>query len=627
VPLAAIATATDEDFAPETMLFDDIPVIVSATRTEESLLDVPNSVTVITDDEIRASGATSLPELLEVVPGLDMMRISRSDVNMSARGFNAATSSNMLVMIDGRSVYLDFFGVVLWERLNVSLTEIERIEVVRGPSSAFYGANAFLGTVNIVTKRARELPNAQVWSGIGPRGAFMNATGARSFGASSVKGSASYDVRDQFRNSSSPVPNAMHRRGDTGMRARRFNGSFERDLTDGGQLRVSGGMSNLKGDLFSQVGTWDYLGPEYYTQVALERGPWRLQTFITHSDLDVSTVPLGLPVPPLGVSDRIGSTTFDVEAQREIDLGDHHLVLGGNTRRVTTRAPDVLGDREAETLYSGFFQDQYRMTDWMTAFLAARVDDHPHVGLNVSPRVSLLLKPSERSRVWFAFSRAFRSPTHVLNYLSLNLAGYTPLPTPLVTLQGNEDLDPSWATSYEAGFQVFPHRRVSVKADLFYEVITDLTQIVAVAPGPPVVQSFRNVGRMTNWGGETWIEFKQSDALRGFAGYSFQQPSGDFEQISPRHKASAGLRGAIGRLHYALTGIYVAHTDYEETSPMLLDTHIPSRFQVDSYLGVQLAPQFELGLRARNVFNQVRPQFPLGDDIGGEFYLTGRLEF
>jgi iron complex outermembrane receptor protein len=627
---SANAVPADGDFSPETMLFDEIPVIVSATRVEQSLLDVAKAVTVITADEIEASGATSIPELLEVVPGLDVMRLSRTDVNMSARGFNAENSSRMLVMVDGRSVYLDFFGTVLWERLNVTLTEVERIEVSLGPSSAAYGANAFLGTINIVTRRARDLPSLQVWSGIGPDASFVDVTTARSFGPTAVKVSTSYDVRDHFRNEGSPALNGAHRRGDTGLRSRLVNGSVERELAGGGALRLSGGMSKLRGDIFTAVGLFDYDGAEYYAQLDYERGPWRLQTFMTHSDTPVETSPIGLPVPPVPLDDRIVSNTLDFELQREFQLGDHDALIGLNTRRIVTKAPDILGDREAETLYSGFLQDQYHLTDWLTASASARFDEHPKAGFHVSPRFSLLLAPGEMTRFWLAYSRSFRNPTQILNYLSLPLSGFAPAPTELARLDGNEDLDPSWNTSYEMGFQSYPHPRVGVRGSMFYEIVEDLTQIVVADPGPPATQTFQNVGRMKAWGGELSLEFRYSAALRGFASYSFNQASGPYELVSPRQKASAGLRGRIGpRLRYSLTGIYVGHTELETTNSTTpyptLD--IPSRFQVDTFVGLQLVPQFELGLRARNVFHQARAQYPGGDEIGSELMLTGRLEF
>jgi outer membrane receptor protein involved in Fe transport len=270
------------------------------------------------------------------------------------------------------------------------------------------------------------------------------------------------------------------------------------------------------------------------------------------------------------------------------------------------------------------------VTDWLTASASARFDEHPKAGFHVSPRFSLLLAPGEMTRVWLAYSRSFRNPTQILNYLSLPLSGFTPAPTELARLVGNEDLDPAWNTSYELGFQGYPHPRLGVRGSLFYQVIEDFTRIVTVDPGPPATQTFETVGRMKSWGGELSLEFRYSDELRGFASYSFNQANGAYELVSPRHKASAGLRGRLGsRLRYALTGSYVAPTELETTNSTTpyptLD--IPSRFQVDTFLGFQLLPQFELGLRARNVFHQARAQYPVGDEIGSELMLTGRLEF
>ncbi len=160
---------------PESLLVQEIDIVYTATRTERSVREVPSSVTIIAAEEIHASGATSLEELLQTVPGLDLMRISRADLNVKSRGFVAPSSSYLLVMIDGRSVYLDFFGVTLWEQLNVTLHDIERIEVVRGPGSALYGANAFLGTINIVTKRPRDLPRLYTRTGVGTRSSLVTS--------------------------------------------------------------------------------------------------------------------------------------------------------------------------------------------------------------------------------------------------------------------------------------------------------------------------------------------------------------------------------------------------------------------------------------------------------------------
>ena len=169
-----LARASDDSL--ELMLFEEIPTVVTATRTGQSIRDVPSAVTLITADEISASGATSLQELLHWVPGLDLMQSSRGDLNVASRGMVTNASSRLLVMIDGRSVYLDFFGVTLWEHLNVTLSDIARIEIVRGPGSALYGANAFLGTINILTRSAADLPTLTTRVGVGPDTSLVSAT-------------------------------------------------------------------------------------------------------------------------------------------------------------------------------------------------------------------------------------------------------------------------------------------------------------------------------------------------------------------------------------------------------------------------------------------------------------------
>ncbi|MFQ5699357.1 MAG: TonB-dependent receptor plug domain-containing protein [Myxococcota bacterium] len=630
VPEARAATSGAGDpFSPEAMLFENIPVIFSATRSERSAADVPNAVTVLTQEDIRDSGATNLTELLELVPGIDIARTSRSDVNLSARGFNSSNNSNMLVMLDGRSVYQDFFGNVQWDRINVALSDIERIEVVRGPASALYGANALLGTINIVTRLPESQPPLQVWSAFGSRGGFTEATAARSWGPWAVKGSGRWEARDHFRNNSRFDPSLRHKRGDTGLRAQRLSGTVQRALRGGGHLRLTGGISKLRGETHTVVGNFAFHGPEYHLQAELERGLWRMRGFLTYLDMPVSTVPASLPVPGVPLSDRIRSDILDLEVQREVRLGGQQLILGGSTRRLVTNAASILGTREADQFYAAFVQDQIRLGDRVTAFLAARVDQQQKIGLNFSPRVSLLIKPTETTRAWLAFSRAFRAPTQVLQYLSLPLSGFTPSPTQLLRIDGEPGLNPSWVTSWEGGFRLQPLRHTSVTGQVFYEVLSDIAELFTVSAGPPVQQSFRNAGRMRTWGGELALELRPWDGITGFASYSFQQAAGRFEGISPKNKLSLGVRGHRGRLRFSLDGVYVARTTDEITGsgagyPTLI---IPSRFQVNGFLGVQVQEHLELGVRARNIFHQVREQFPVGDDIGSEVLATARVSF
>ena len=620
--VVGLAAAQSEETSPELMLFEDIPKLVAATRTERSVRDVPSAVSVISADEIRASGATSLQQLLQTVPGLDFMQITRGDLNVASRGFVAPTSTSLLVMIDERSVYLDFFGITLWEHLNVTLQDIERIEIVRGPGSALYGANAFAGTINIVTRRARDLPRLTLRSGAGPDIAFGSATGAGHSGRLAIKGSVEYRRRDEFRNVANPAPNTDHTRHDRGPLTRLLNATVEYATPGGAELRFALGSARARGGTLTAVGTFDSKGPETYAKLDLRRGPWKAHAFYTRLKLDLATVvALGPPTP---LAADLLSTVLDFDLQRTLEWRSHEVLAGFNLRRIATDSSVVLGSREEETLYAGFFQDVFRLRDDLTGFVGLRLDEHPKSGFQVSPRAALVYKFSESGRVRASFARSFQNPTHIDNYSSFAAS-------PLFSVVGNEDLDPVWLTAWELGVQLQPKPRLRAQVDFFFNVVKDFQALALVAPGPPAVLSFTNTGRTKVWGGELALEWLFGPSLRAFGSYSFQSANGPLEQSTPRGKASLGLRGSIGsKFRYSFTGIYTAHSELEPgalASATLLDLDVSSRFTVDGFVGVQLREGVELGLHARNLFHQVRRQFPLGDEIGSELLVTLNAEF
>ena len=122
--------ANDEPYPKrELLLFEEIPIVISAAKFEQPITESPSSISVITAEDIRRSGATTIADLLRRVPGLDVLRISPSDAQIAARGFNESNNNDILLLIDGRSAYVDFFGIVVWDALPIVLEEIERIEI------------------------------------------------------------------------------------------------------------------------------------------------------------------------------------------------------------------------------------------------------------------------------------------------------------------------------------------------------------------------------------------------------------------------------------------------------------------------------------------------------------------
>ncbi|HKY06904.1 MAG TPA: TonB-dependent receptor plug domain-containing protein, partial [Candidatus Binatia bacterium] len=153
--------------------------ITSVSRAPERLVEAASAVQVITSEDIRRSGATSLPEALRLAPNLHVAQISSSQWAISARGFNTSTANKLLVLIDGRTVYTPLFSGVFWDVQNVMLEDIDRIEVISGPGATLWGSNAVNGVINVITKNSRDTRGALVSAG---GGSFLTGFGNARYG-------------------------------------------------------------------------------------------------------------------------------------------------------------------------------------------------------------------------------------------------------------------------------------------------------------------------------------------------------------------------------------------------------------------------------------------------------------
>ena len=157
------AAEGDEEQAP---VYEE-QVVVTASKTEETLVNAPASVSVITTQTIQNNASSSYADLFRGVPGVNVTQVSARDINVNARGAGSTLSTSQLALVDGRSIYLDFFGFIAWDFLPVNPAEIKQIEVIRGPASAIWGANAMNGVVNVITKSPRELQGSSFTIGFG----------------------------------------------------------------------------------------------------------------------------------------------------------------------------------------------------------------------------------------------------------------------------------------------------------------------------------------------------------------------------------------------------------------------------------------------------------------------------
>jgi outer membrane receptor protein involved in Fe transport len=461
--------------------------VVSASRSAAKLIDAPATMSVVSPDMLETSPAQNFADMLRSVPGVNAVQTSARDINLTSRQATSTLANSQLVLVDGRSVYLDFFGLVLWDLIPTSSSnEIQQIEVVRGPASVVWGANALTGVVNIITKSPRENPGF----GLSLNGGLFDRDGGsresdgtgNSYGGSffysnavndawSYKLSAGYFSSDPYSRPVGTVPLTCHPLGAVPCRdaekgtalpggfplggapyptEQQGGGNFinngtsqpkvdlriDQDLTGGGRITYQGGYAGTEGIIHTGIGPFDIQSGSYmaYGKVLYQKGALRFGAFGNFLDADAPNLlqidPDNLP-PEGGVPSPVvlgfKTQTFDVEFSNTSVIGGRHaLTYGGNYRRNNfdiTLAPDS-EDRNELGAYvqEEFFLDKFRLA------AGIRVDKFGNLDKAVwSPRVSVMFKPTPDQSIRASYNRAFRSPSTINNFLDQNISNPSPI--------------------------------------------------------------------------------------------------------------------------------------------------------------------------------------------------------
>ncbi|MBK8012679.1 MAG: TonB-dependent receptor [Deltaproteobacteria bacterium] len=442
--------------APKTgEVYED--VVVTASRRAQSPLDAPNAVTIITEEDIRLSGARSIPDLLRRVPGTDVIAMSFSDFNISVRGFNSRLANKLLVLVDGRTVYQDFLGVTVWGTLSISLADIERIEVIRGPGSAVYGAYAYTGIVNIITKRPEQVHGAlgevSVGNGRNVGGTFQY--GERK-GPLGVRVSGSYQRADKYElefdpkrvdyttNVTNPNKSIDSFRCDL-LTEYNFDDDTRRAFLGAG---VWSGFNELYG--VSSLRNQAVQGQEYHVRAGVDGEVLSLRAFWT--GLRVTSTPQFYRTGLDDLGSRIHSDLVSLEPLFKPTLeflGTHAMVFGGEYRFKRIEW-DYLRANEEEHHFAVFFQDEWAVVPEFSVLLSGRLDLHPLIGPLASPRAAFILKPTPKQAIRATVGTAFRQPTMAETYL--DLAASSPVAGSAIRLVGEPKLDPENIVTVDVGY-------------------------------------------------------------------------------------------------------------------------------------------------------------------------------
>ena len=611
--------------------------VVTASAQLQPISQAPSNIYVITAEDIRHSGATDLPTILRRVPGLSVIQLSGYEFSVSARGNNQAFANKVLLLIDGRSAYVDAQGVVPWLNLPIAFSEIKRIEVLKGPAAAIYGFNAFDGIVNIITKAPEEMKGTTVQFGAGEYGTVRSsAVYANSYDRLGYRLSIGHDQNQQWRDRQ-----ALAFRND------RFNGLLQYRLNDDTAIRLEGGRvdANKEDVVSGDITHIANVETQSYARLALEHPRYFVRASWSHNNQTTFNDLLPAFAPFTTVTDRFGRTngipyitnSYDLWSQFNQPLGTaHHLIGGANYRQNTLDGTQVTGFNREQRI-GLYLQDEWRLLSTLTLTAGVRMDLHSEIDPTYSPRVALIYAPLADHTFRLSGSVAYRPPTLVETHSAITTT-FNIFGSPVQSnFRGSPSLEPERIRSYEAEYQGwYLDHRVRARLAVFHNHIdnliapTELSTTESTWANTPGVADIR--------GAEVGFEFLATSWLRGFANYSHQHTNQSITDLQrrggPSSTANGGIRadfdnGVNGEatVHYIGPAAYPNNPAFSRFADIgLIPQSAVPNSAVSSYtlLNLRVGYRFwqqkaEVAISAFNALNDRHREHPLGDTIGSRW--------
>jgi iron complex outermembrane recepter protein len=585
--------------------------ITSVSKRPEALSDAAAAVYVITREDIRRSGATSIPEILRLAPNLQVARVDSSQYAITARGFNNTTANKLLVLIDGRSVYTPLYSGVFWDVQDVLIEDIDRIEVISGPGGTLWGANAVNGVINIITRHSRDTTDALVNVGAGTDEYGAGVRYGARFGEDATyriyaKG---FSRDDTVAESGSSAHDSWHKwqggfRTDWGKTGNEFtlqgdayDGSIEQAVND--NKTIAGG--NLLGRWNRTLGDGSVLQVQaYYDRTR------RIYPGAFGEDL----------------------YTYDIGVQHSFLLGTHHDVVWGGGYRLmrdevtNTAALAFLPPSLRLGLANVFLQDSISLDERLQLTLGTKLETNSYTGLEVQPSARLAWKLRDHALLWSAISRAVRTPSRLDRDL------FVPGSAPFL-LAGGPDFKSETLIAYEIGYRAQPVSQASFSISTFYNVYDKLRSVELAPGGVPPTGPFVLGNKMegNTYGVEMWGDYRVLDWWKLSAGYNYLRKHLGFKSGStdttgvqaagndPLHQFSARSTMNLPRnLEFDVALRWIGN---------LPNPNVPSYVALDGRLGCIPVKGIEISLTGSNLLERRHPEFgtaPMRSEIGRIFY-------
>ena len=611
--------------------------VSSVSKKRESLQGAAAAVHVISNEDIRRSGATSIPELLRMVPGVNVAQINSRSWAVSVRGFLDQRADKLLVLMDGRTLYSPLWGGVNWDAQQTLMEDIERIEIIRGPGATVWGANAVNGVINIITKSAADTDGTLISA----------AAGGEALADLAVRHAGDLTENTRYR---------VFARGFERDSARLADGSDADDAWDFGQLgfrvdravgpdrlMLEGGAHAMRADAFSPNGTLQAPATGLSYEEQRDRGAhllarWErsetedegqsLQFFVERSERT-----------EIRLVDQI--TTVDVEYQQRHAMAEHDLLWGVGYRHIADRASggfvaSILPPDRNDDLYSAFVQDEIQLVpEQLSLTVGSKLEHNDYTGWEWQPSLRLAWTPDQRSTWWGAVSRAVHTPTRYHHDARLQIATQTPGGPLLIHFSGNPDFQSEELLAWELGYRKQASEQLRFDAAFFYNEYSGPIGSAESAPTcqpsgtpPPCVTPgdthmqidarFVNGFDGHSYGGELAVNWQAFDWWQLAGSYSAlrmdvepQSSSiyrGQSQARNPRHQLS--INSSIRLSPRSHLDAQVRYVDELAEQDIEAYTELDMRFAWRPWDGV------ELSLAGRNLLDDQHTEFASQEGFG-----------
>jgi iron complex outermembrane receptor protein len=611
--------------------------VISVSKRPEKLSETASAIQVITAEDIRRSGASNIPEALRLAHNLHVAQKGSHAWGIAARGFNTELANKLLVLIDGRTVYTPLFSGVFWDRQDYLLEDIDRIEVISGPGSTLWGANAVNGVINIITKKSKDTQGLYLEAGGGPE--LKGFTSARYGGK--LASNASYRVYGKYFDRGSQVlgngrdaSDSWHM-GQGGFRIDAETSpqnelTFQGDFYSGDESLLSGGSGKVTGG--NILGRWSH--------AFSDESEMTLQFYYDRTHL-------ATPVPAFVINSIVFAPsgtlkddldTYDVDFQHHFRVGARNHFVWGLGYRFTDDVvsnspglgffPPVLG----RSLFSGFVLDEIRLRRDLFFTVGSKLEHNDYTGFELEPSARLQWNLANKQILWAAASRAVRMPSRIDRDLS------QPAPPHLVVLKGSPDFISETVVAYELGYRAQLGSKLATSVAAFYNDYDHLRS-TSITPLTLLPFFFANNLQGKTYGVELSATYQVFDRWRLHAGYTplkeqIRIKPGQMdlnnalnETADPRQQVF--LRSSIDVRKNVELDAKLRWVDSLRNNNGPTAGTVPSYFELDARLGWHPTEIIEFSVTGQNLLHDRHPEYafpsPTREEIERSIY--GKIAF